>query len=172
MKRISEAQGLFGLIAIAVIAPLVVGFGIALARGMKKKTPLPKPGGVPVYQAKWSRGITTSRGTVWQYQLCFEDGRPYRTAYVIGNSDHTKFISDSTYPRGHETIDGERAKSYPTEQAAETALLAMGEKPNKPQPKPNNPKPNPLKPTFPVGPGGSQVQGGFGSQDTKPRFNF
>ena len=172
MKRITETQGLFGLIAIAVIAPLAFGLLTSFGRSMKSKTDPIRPGGDRVYQTKWSRGITTSRGTVWQYQLCYEDGRPFRTGYVIGNDTHTKFVSDSSYPRGHETFDGEKARVYPTEQAAETALLAMGEKPNKPQPKPNNPKPNPYKPTFPVGPGSSQVSGGFGSEDTKPRFNF
>lgn len=173
MKRITETQGLFGLIAIAVIAPLAVGVLINLTRRVRKKAE-PVNNGKPL-TTKWARGLSTSDGTVWQLQFCYEDGTPYRTTYVIGNSTHTKFVSDSTYPRGHETIDGEKAKAYPTEEAAETALLAMGSKPRPPMPEPeggggsngwsDTPTGNPFGTMASAG-------GGIGSTDGRPSFNW
>lgn len=171
----SEARNFLLLIVTIAAAPLIVGGIIwGTKQVMRKNPPAEAVNDGKELQAKWARGMSTNDGTVWQYQLCYVDGRAYSVQYVIGNSNHTKFDNDSSYPRGHVTIDGEKAKAYATEQQANNALLAKANKPSPPMPPspPTPPAPKwPNTGTNPFG-GPASAGGGFGSTDGKPSFTF
>jgi hypothetical protein len=169
----SEARNFFLLIGVFIAAPIIAGLGIAAVRNRPQKPAEPVNEGKEL-ETKWTRGLSTKDGTVWRYERCYADGRPYSTQFVIGNSNHTKFDSDSAYPRGHASINGEKARVYATNEQAENSLLEKGNRPSPPMPPPTSPPPAPGWPGTGTNPfeQGSKVGGGFGSKDSKPRFNF
>lgn len=168
-----EAKGLLLTLVVVFTAPLVIGLGLAMLRGTTQKVNETVDHGD--LEPVWIRGTSTDDGTVWQYsQRNTKTGETYRTVFVIGNSNHTDFRSDSTFPRGHETINGKPAKSYATEQAATDALLALGNKPKPPMPPAPALPPAPQWPNTGSNPFGGMASagGGFGSTDGRPSFNF
>lgn len=187
--RLTEGQTFFATIAFFVALPVIGGLFVSLFRSMKSEMDEPTPA-APVNEGaelvdKFSRGPSTENGTVWQYQRCYLDGRPYSTQFVIGNSVNppTKFVFDSSYPRGHALINGSRARVFATEQDAENELLAIGERKKRSDPnvqkagvQATNPNPyntamdsaKRLTDTLTKASAG----GGFGSADSSRQFNF
>ncbi len=165
----SEARNFFLLVGVFVAAPLVAGLGINLLKKIKDDMPEKKDTSL---RPQWTPVFENNKGVAWQYDRFTADGALYSTKYFVGNADHTRFTTDSRLPKGHSKVNGQWAANF-TKQGAIDYLAENDTRPALPEK--NKPNPSP----FPTGSkelsetmNSSAMRGGWGSSDSKPRFNF